>query len=358
MKIIWRNFLNKYKEFNKKDWATFSIGIILVFCYISITFFEWHMVSIRAVEAYKKIEPAISSISDNNTDTNLVNLVYPNANRLFWGGSTYWFTFLSNVFMGVTLIFYPFAQRSRRAQKFYFASLVYIIVVAGAYWTGIAMVPSTFLDTYIDEKCKSIFMHLIAPILGLSTLVYERKRIAVSTASIWSYAIWPMGYLLLLIIPTYTFGYKFMQFGVVYKDGVAIPPTELARGIVIYQLVSFDYPLGYTGNIYWIKIFLNIVMCLLAFFTAPAIGFLLRKVLRIPNPGETVQKIYFVDPEIKYAKEEFIKANPKKSFFQLFKEADQQRKNDAFQKVMDEIEQLRLKENEKSDKNKHNNDKK
>ncbi|WP_036451718.1 MAGa3780 family membrane protein [Mycoplasma buteonis] len=341
----------KYRRFSTLDWITFTIGISLIICYIVITFYEWYMVSLRNVEAYEKIKDTISAITNGNQNIHLANLLYPNANRVFWGGSTYWFTFLSNVFMGVTLTFYPFVQKSLRAQKFYFASMVFIIVVAGAYWTGIAMVPSTFLNTYLDEKFKSIFMHAVAPILGLSTLLYERKRINVATASIWSFAFWPIAYLFLLIIPTYVFGYKFMQFGIINRDGQDFPPNELDRGIVIYQLVSFNYPLGYKGDIFWVKILMNILMIFMAFITAPVVGFILRKILRIPNPGQVVQKIYFVSPTIKQEKEEFIRSKTKKSILHAYREEEDSQA--LFYKTLEEIKKLQnaQKENKENDSN-------
>ncbi|VEU70876.1 MAGa3780 family membrane protein [Mycoplasmopsis glycophila] len=227
-------------------------------------------------------------------------------------------------------------------QKFYFAAMVYILIVGLAYWVGVAMVPSTFNNLIFDQKMKSIVMHIIAPILGLSTLTYERKRIKISNMSIWSYSLYPFLYFLLLIVPTYVFGYKFLEINSDLPGTTSIP-TELSRGIVIYQLVSFNHPLGYPGDIVFIKVILNILLILMSFFTAPIFGFLLRQILRISRPGEEVKKLYFVNPETKYIKNLItwkneiikIKNNLNK------KSKDTNSKHDNYQKAMQEVQKLR-----------------
>ncbi|VEU72870.1 Uncharacterised protein [Mycoplasmopsis gallopavonis] len=278
-------------------------------------------------------------------------------------GSTYWFTFLSNIFMAITLLFYPTAQNSLRAQKFYFASMVYIIIVASAYWTGVFMVPTTYTNLFYDQKVKSIIMHIVAPILGLATLYYERKRIQISNPSIWSFAIYPALYLILLIVPTYVLGYKFMEFGkTTQADGTIIYPSELSRGIVIYQLVSFNHPLGYPGDLIFIKVVLNILMISLAFISAPAIGFLLRQILRIRRPGqEEMPKLYFINPDTKYIKAMLKFTNRLSKYSlesaneireRLFPKKDSNKKiQNYYQKAMETIQKLSKNKNKETNEN-------
>ncbi|WLP85858.1 MAGa3780 family membrane protein [Mycoplasma seminis] len=249
-----------------------------------------------APDGHKSIFDQIKDIQDSSGNENIQKIinyyVYPNATYLFWGGSTYWFTFMSNVLMGITLFLYPFWQKSRRAQTFYFASMVYIIIVMLGYWGGVIFDHSIITDNKPFEMVKTLIMHAGAPFFGLMTLfVYERKRIRISTKSVWGFAAWPIAYLF-FTIAIYFLGYKFMQFG----------GTELQRGVTIYGVVSFYEPLGYKGGSIFIVVVLDIIMVLCAIFAAPVIGFTLRKLLRILRPRQKkLPKLYFVKPETRAA---------------------------------------------------------
>ncbi|MFV8459104.1 MAGa3780 family membrane protein [Mycoplasma sp. CR] len=296
-------FSRLFGTFKWQDWLTCAVGFTLIVTYITITVLEWHYRSLWVLEAYKIIGPGGKTILDdikeiyNAADPNaqrVINeLVYPNATYLFWGGSTYWFTFMSNVLMGVTLFIYPFYQKSRRAQTFYFASMVYIIIVMLGYWGGVIFDNSIITQNRPFEMIKTLIMHAGAPFLGLFTLfAYERKRIRISTRSIWFFAAWPIAYLL-FTIAIYFIGYKFMApFG----------GTELQRGVTIYGVVSFYHPIGYKGDSFFVVIVLDVIMVLCAILTAPAIGFTLRKVLRILLPRQKKpRKVYFIRPESREA---------------------------------------------------------
>ncbi|MFV8479823.1 MAGa3780 family membrane protein [Mycoplasma sp. T193] len=299
-----RNYFSRlFGAFKWQDWLTCAIGFTLIVTYITITILEWHFRSLWVLEAYNITGPGGHTIlddmkeiydsSDQNAQRVITELVYPNATYLFWGGSTYWFTFMSNVLMGVTLFIYPFYQKSRRAQTFYFASMVYIIIVMLGYWGGVIFDNSIITQNRPFEMIKTLIMHAGAPFLGLFTLfAYERKRVRISTRSIWGFAAWPIAYLL-FTVAIYFIGYKFMKpFG----------GTELQRGVTIYGVVSFYHPIGYTGDSLFVVVVLDVVMVLCAIFTAPVIGFTLRKVLRILLPGQRKRrKVYFIRPESREA---------------------------------------------------------
>ncbi|MHA0272868.1 MAGa3780 family membrane protein [Mycoplasma sp. 48589B] len=300
---IHKYFSRLFGSFKWQDWITCAIGFTLIVTYITVTVLEWHFRSIWVLEAYNlkgqdnktilnNIE-AIYNTSDEDAKRVITELVYPNATYLFWGGSTYWFTFMSNVLMGVTLFIYPFYQKSRRAQTFYFASMVYIIVVMMGYWGGVVFDNSIITQNRPFEMIKTLIMHAGAPFLGLFTLfAYERKRIRISTRSIWAFCTWPIAYLL-FTVAIYFIGYKFMApFG----------GTELQRGVTIYGVVSFYHPIGYKGDSIFVIVVLDVIMVLCAIFTAPAIGFILRKVLRILAPWQKKpKKVYFIRPETREA---------------------------------------------------------
>ncbi|QGZ97543.1 hypothetical protein GE118_01870 [Mycoplasma sp. NEAQ87857] len=273
-------FWNNFKEISTSSKITFIFGVILISLYVSITIVEWYYQSWRTFNAFNVIKGDIDKTLTNKMDQ---NVVYPSGVRLLWGGSTYWFTFMCNVFMGVMLLVYPLHKKSKKIQKFYFASIVYILIVVSAYWTGIMIVPSTFTELVFDQKIKSIIMHVIAPVIGVSTIFWERKSIKISNKDIWMYAIFPSSYMIFIII-NYVMSYKFIKFG----------GTELDRGIVIYELVSFKYPLGYKGEITFIIVVLDLIMISLSILTAPIYGFLMRKLLRILKPHQrSLPKLVF-----------------------------------------------------------------
>ncbi|VEU70879.1 hypothetical protein [Mycoplasmopsis glycophila] len=111
MKIIWNKIKAKAQIFDFYDWITFTIGFTLLFTYLYFTFFEWYMVSTRAYTGYSEINSIIRDLKQSNyltrtQEVSLSRVIYPNAVQLFWGGSTYFFTFLTNVYMGVVLVFF------------------------------------------------------------------------------------------------------------------------------------------------------------------------------------------------------------------------------------------------------------
>lgn len=290
LKKSFRVLKAKFNLFDWKDWITFSIGLTLILTYLVVTLLEWHFRSIAVEKAFLEVK---GTLDESNVDSaKLQKLIYPNATLLFWGGSTYWFTFMSNVLMGVTMFLYPFYRTSKKAQRFYFASMVYIIIVVAVYWGGVATDPTLMSDSQTFEWVKTSIMHGAAPFLGLLTLVgWERKRIRISNVSIWSFMIYPIAYLF-FTFAIYAFGHKFMQFG----------GTELERGVAIYSVVSYLHPFNYKGNSTLVIVVLDIMLLLFAMFSAPALGFFLRKVLRILKPGQkALSKIYFISPKVREA---------------------------------------------------------
>ncbi|QCZ36559.1 MAGa3780 family membrane protein [Mycoplasma nasistruthionis] len=283
MKLFLRNFL----FFNKIDWYCFSIGVILLLTYLITTILEWHFRSVKVYEAFESVSKVIESA---NIDSSVKETyIYPNATEIFWGGSTKWFTFISNLTMAISLATFPFYKNSYRAQKFYFGSLVYIIITVLVYWSGVAVYDGIFTNQNIFEMVKTLIMHAFAPALGLSTFFWLRHYVKISNNAIWFLAIYPVSYFFFTLIIYFT-GHKFMDFG----------GTELDRGVVIYKVVSFYEPLGYNGGDTFIVVLLDIILFLMAFLTAPIIGFCLRKFFRVLQPNQkALQPFYFVHPDLK-----------------------------------------------------------
>ncbi|QNM93909.1 hypothetical protein H9M94_01385 [Mycoplasma sp. Pen4] len=300
---------NRFSGFTWKEWITFIIGLTLLITYIVVTLLEWHFRSNKVYKVFTEVQNQLDKTNILRDHPDWQKVIYPNATLIFWGGSTYWFTFMTNVLMGVTLFLFPFYRKSNRAQRFYFASMAYIIIVVAAYWSGVGLDPKIFTDSDKFEFSKTLIMHGVAPFLGLITLFWERKNIRISNKAVWSFSIYPMVYLL-FTVAIYTFGHKFIKFG----------GTELDRGIVIYEVVSFLQPLGYKGGDTFLIVLFDIILVLMAFLSAPVIGFTLRKFFRILKPGQRKLKpIYFIHPTIKHEKEKQQKQKIK-SKIELVKE--------------------------------------
>ncbi|MEI2462535.1 hypothetical protein RRG54_04140 [Mycoplasmopsis felis] len=311
MKNKFKKFLLKYKSFTILDWATFTIGIMLILLYLSIILWNWWDKSYLTWKTYydnPEIIAKINEIASAYEDDEQRNIVYkallPNATLLLWGETTYWFTFMSNIYMSITIVLFPFFKQSKKAQNFYFAGIIYIIIVVLVFWFGWISDPNIGGTFTQNDFYRTIIWHGIAPFLGILTIFWERKRIKISTGRIWSFSIFPSCYLIFILF-IYFFGYKFKNLNAVeffpsYTNSSNNPipiqfNREIDRGITIYSAISFWEPLGYKGDNTYLKSVLIVFIILSAFFAAPIIGFLLRKILRILQPGQRkLQKIYFI----------------------------------------------------------------
>ncbi|MBN4083310.1 hypothetical protein JXZ92_00540 [Mycoplasma sp. CSL10137] len=297
-----------------KNILTFIIGIILIFLYISTVVWEWNDRTDDVWDFYHKnpeIIREINKLANNESDFQKQRIIYenilPNAVNDLWGGSTHWFTFMSNVLMAVSILLLPFYHKSLIAHKIYFSSMIYIIIVVIVFWSG-TITDSTILG-YMSKNdiYRTIIWHVIGPLIGLSTLCWERKKIKISNKTIWVTFVFPVLYLI-FASTIYFVSYKYNNFNSLVK----LPPLssnnfpndvpqrfnrEIDRGIAIYSIISFQHPLGYRGSNIYFKVINIILIVLFSFLTSPIIGFILRRVLRIRQPHENnLPKVWFVSP--------------------------------------------------------------
>ncbi|UWV85467.1 hypothetical protein NW066_02060 [Mycoplasmopsis felis] len=281
MKNKFKKFLLKYKSFTILDWATFTIGIMLILLYLSIILWNWWDKSYLTRKTYydnPEIIAKINEIASAYEDDEQRNIVYkallPNATLLLWGETTYWFTFMSNIYMSITIVLFPFFKQSKKAQNFYFAGIVYIIIVVLVFWFGWISDPNIGGIFTQNDFYRTIIWHGIAPFLGILTIFWERKRIKINTGRIWSFSIFPSCYLIFILF-IYFFGYKFKNLNAVeffpsYTNSSNNPipiqfNREIDRGITIYSAISFWEPLGYKGDNTYLKSVL-IVFIILSLF--------------------------------------------------------------------------------------------
>ncbi|VEU76016.1 MAGa3780 family membrane protein [Mycoplasmopsis columboralis] len=267
--------LRKYYKFSLLDWTTYIIGVLLIINAATLTVLEWYYKSLEEVEIYKELQYLLDAYKGTFTDE-VKNLIYPNATQSFWGGSTYWFTFMTNVYLAITLAVFPFHKQSKKAQVMFFAAIVYITITFSMYWLSIALDPNEFTKLSLFAKIKSIIFHAVTPFIAMVLITLTRKHLRIDNVNIWALIIFPFFYYL-FTLTIYFIGYKYKQnFG----------GSEIDRGIVIYVPVSFYQPLGYQGQSVYLIVIFNIILFLMAVLTAPIIGFIYRRVLRIRKTGQ------------------------------------------------------------------------
>lgn len=271
-----------YYRFDKIDWTVFIIGSLMILDLFTITILEWHFKSIETYTKYKEIYGVLQQSNNESIKQISIDLA-PNATILFWGGSTYWFTFMTNAYLAVVLTLFPFYRTRKKAHVFFYASVVYITITMSMYWLSVLMNPIEFTIMTFFEKIKSCIVHIVTPILGIFCLIIYRKILRIDNNNIWILMIFPAFYYL-FTLTIYFIGYKFIEFG----------GSEIQRGVVIYTMVSFYHPLGYQGDSIFIIVIFNIILFLMALLTAPIYGFIYRRILRIRKTGQReLPKIIF-----------------------------------------------------------------
>ncbi|WP_051521874.1 MAGa3780 family membrane protein [Mycoplasma leonicaptivi] len=289
-----------FEDFKWNNWTTLSIGVVIISLFITTILWEWYDKSVLVKQIYSdqslldKINEIAQTKQSDKEKLQIYDALLPNATRIFWGGSTYWFTFISNNIMGFSILFLPFFKKHKLAQKMYLSGIVFIILVLTGFWGGVWLDKNVTENMSNNDFHRTLIWHGYAPFLGICTIFYERKNIKVSTSAIWCFCIFPVLYMFFMFA-IYANGYKFMHlqkenisqlnWREIYKDN-PIPNefnTELSRGIVIYSMVSIAHPFGYQGDSTFVRIFLNCCLVLMMIFSAPVVGFILRKILRIQH---------------------------------------------------------------------------
>ncbi|WP_223211510.1 MAGa3780 family membrane protein [Mycoplasmopsis edwardii] len=272
--------------------------------YICIIFWNWHDESIAIWSTYNKNPDIINKINEaaRNASEDEREQIYlallPNATESLWGGTSYFYTFISNMLMGASVMFFPFFRTSKLGQRLYFSSLVFIISVVLGFWAGVLVDPNLLGKMSKNDFPRTLVWHAIAPGLGLLTLFWERTEIKISNKLIWSLMIYPILYSIFMVA-IYLFGYKFMNlhsetFWPEFFDKTAtsnnpIPAEynrEIDRGIVFYSVISILKPFGYSGESNYVRIVLLIIMFVFMVLMCPTIGFIVRRFWRIKQPHQ------------------------------------------------------------------------
>ncbi|EIE40653.1 MAGa3780 family membrane protein [Mycoplasmopsis canis] len=315
---MFKKIVKKIKQWNLRDWTTFFIGLILINLYIFAVFWNWYDESRNIWLTYNKNPDIIAKINElaRNATTNeekgrIYLTLLPNATESLWGGTSYFYTFISNVLMGSSIMFFPFFKNTKLGQRLYFGSIVFIISVVLGFWGGVLVDKELLGKMKVNDFPRTLIWHAIAPGLGILTLFWQRKNIRISNKVIWSLSIYPIIYSIFMVA-IYMFGYKFMNlhkeaflpdFYNINDPNNPIPQeynSEIERGIVFYSIISILKPFGYSGDNNYVRIVLLILITLFMIMMAPTIGFIVRKFWRIKQPNQkSLPKLIFIDKDSK-----------------------------------------------------------
>lgn len=180
--------------------------------------------------------------------------------------SIFYFTYLSNIFLGIMLIVLGVKRQSMTVKRLFFLSVALITVTFIVYWALISYKQSTWEKPYY-EAVKSILTHAIHPIIGFIILGLIRKEVSISSKTIKIAIIIVISYLI----------FAFIVYLSTYSRFVA------RRGVVIYSFLDFLYPLFYTAGNPLIVLLLNTIIVIIGFALPIGLIYFWKAVYRIKS---------------------------------------------------------------------------
>ncbi|QSB07693.1 hypothetical protein JS510_01045 [Mycoplasma tauri] len=188
--------------------------------------------------------------------------------------SLFFFTYLSNIFLGIMLILVGLERESMKIKRMFFLSVVFITITFIVYWALISHDKKTWKAPYYNA-IKSIITHAIHPIVGFVFLIIMRKEITIDKKTISVSVLTSLFYLLFAI---------FLYWGSYNK-------IVKGRGAIIYTFLDFVYPLFYKSNNLYVIISLNILILLIATLLPIALIFFWKSILKIKFENSNPKKI-------------------------------------------------------------------
>ncbi|WP_373440625.1 MAGa3780 family membrane protein [Metamycoplasma equirhinis] len=273
MKIENQNWINEKQVkwySTKTNILIFTLGLLLLLTDIIILF---HYFNIHG------IQPLIKQYSDPQIK-NLIgqNNFYPNAIAAMWRHAGT-FTMISNIVLAVAMISYAVFPKQSKTKYFYFFACVNITITFLIYWTLIFFVSlKAGIWKNLSAAIPSFVLHAINPAIGIGILIWQRKKILLTTKNIWLTNVFVLMYF----------------FGAMITFFIAQPILELKKidnpyvnyGTVVYSFLNFKEPMFYKGGKLGIVIVLDILMFTLGALLAPVLAYFWKGVLRIKNPNK------------------------------------------------------------------------
>ncbi|WP_406613554.1 MAGa3780 family membrane protein [Mycoplasma corogypsi] len=259
-----------YHFWDKKRKITLILGVIYLLLMFAATLMVWIVDKINYVKVLEGLEPdKIKFLYENNLLQKPLNT--------FWG-TTFTFTWISNIAMGIVIILFAIYPTKWQMQRAMFLVTVYISITFLVFW-ALIFVPA-LINRTIDPLrfIPSVMVHFVTPVLGIATFIYNRKAVSISK--------WAM---FLSFIPLLAYYFFAMIVYFISDDYVnlfsqfASEKSAFYRklGVVIYPFLNFRQPFFYTGGNIFAVITLNLVLFVAFILLTIGISFFWYKVCKV-----------------------------------------------------------------------------
>ncbi|WP_156933774.1 MAGa3780 family membrane protein [Mycoplasma simbae] len=178
-------------------------------------------------------------------------------------GTLFFFTYITNFFLGIMLIVLAWMRNSALVKRLFFISVTLITITFLVYWTLISYKAETWASFY--SGFRSTITHAVNPIIGFIVLIMIRKEVIISKNTFIASIVMVMVYFLFAMI------LFFATYNVYAKD----------QGVVIYTFLNFYKPLFYKGGNTALVVILDIFVFVLAAAIPVGLMFFWKAVLRI-----------------------------------------------------------------------------
>ncbi|MCS4536594.1 MULTISPECIES: MAGa3780 family membrane protein [unclassified Mycoplasma] len=189
----------------------------------------------------------MDSINYNSSYEIDLKTLTPTVYALFkHAGTIFYFTYLTNLFTGITLILFSIIKNREKILKMFVISVGLITITFLVYWLLLSWRKETWSTFY--SAIRSTITHAINPVIAFVVLFLLRKTAVISSKEIKTTAIITIAYCLFALIIYFASYNKFVE----------------GAGVTIYSFLNFTKPLFYTGGNLGVVIFLDILIFALA----------------------------------------------------------------------------------------------
>ncbi|WBP84153.1 MAGa3780 family membrane protein [Mycoplasmopsis edwardii] len=173
-----------------------------------------------------------------------------------------YYTSLTNIFLGVMLLFVAYKPESEKVKIWFFNSVVLITITFFIYW---GLISWTQKWNKIHSVISSLVTHCINPVLGFIVLFLMRRQIKVSFKNICS---------LSLIVVAYFFFAMIVYLG-------SGSQYDFKNGAIIYSFLHFYRPFFIKTSSVGLIVTLDLLLFVIAFLAPAGLGFAWKAILKI-----------------------------------------------------------------------------
>ncbi|QBF34813.1 hypothetical protein EG856_02720 [Mycoplasmopsis phocirhinis] len=170
----------------------------------------------------------------------------PTIHALFkHAGTIFYFTYLTNIFTGVTLVLLSLSTNKEKILKMFVISVSLITITFIVYWTLLSYKLETWSSFF--RAIRSTITHAINPIIAFIALFLLRKKVSISIKEIKITTFIAIGYYIFALIVFLA------TYNIIAKN----------NGVVIYSFLDFAKPLFYRGGVLGIIVLLDVLILVL-----------------------------------------------------------------------------------------------